>query len=251
MGFLDKVKEINDSAKQNREERQKRQKIEKEKKEEIKRNGMLKLYNIYKGIKFKIYLPEKEVVIKEKHGGLTKGIVTFAFGLPGYATTTGVKQEKKQKSIITTVQVVDAGVIFKNASEDGRDIRIPFDNIISFKEHKGGNRIGGFTLTLLENQVFKMYISGIYQKQRKRYGDDLYYVYEHIEEAIDKKATGSLNPEEIKWSSNKNHSNIISENTNEEGYPMDELERLGNMYEKGLLTDEEFSAMKQKLINGD
>ena len=30
----------------------------------------------------------------------------------------------------------------------------------------------------------------------------------------------------------------------------DELERLGNMYEKGLLTDEEFAAMK-KLIEGD
>jgi len=31
---------------------------------------------------------------------------------------------------------------------------------------------------------------------------------------------------------------------------MDELERLGNMYEKGLLTDEEFTAMKKKLIEG-
>ncbi|WP_346661968.1 SHOCT domain-containing protein [uncultured Methanobrevibacter sp.] len=31
---------------------------------------------------------------------------------------------------------------------------------------------------------------------------------------------------------------------------MDELERLG-MYEKGLLTDEEFATMKKKLIEGD
>lgn len=30
---------------------------------------------------------------------------------------------------------------------------------------------------------------------------------------------------------------------------MNELERLGNMYEKGLLTDEEFAMMKKKLIN--
>lgn len=29
---------------------------------------------------------------------------------------------------------------------------------------------------------------------------------------------------------------------------MDELERLGNMYKEGLLTDEEFAAMKKKLI---
>ena len=29
---------------------------------------------------------------------------------------------------------------------------------------------------------------------------------------------------------------------------MDELERLGNMYKEGLLTDEEFTVMKKKLI---
>ncbi|MEE0941763.1 MAG: SHOCT domain-containing protein [Methanobrevibacter sp.] len=28
---------------------------------------------------------------------------------------------------------------------------------------------------------------------------------------------------------------------------MDELERLGNMYKEGLLTDEEFAAMKKKI----
>lgn len=30
-----------------------------------------------------------------------------------------------------------------------------------------------------------------------------------------------------------------------------ELERLGDMYKEGLLTDEEFAAMKKKLIDGD
>ena len=37
----------------------------------------------------------------------------------------------------------------------------------------------------------------------------------------------------------------------ESGSLMDELERLGNMYEKGLLTDEEFSIAKKKLLDGD
>lgn len=32
---------------------------------------------------------------------------------------------------------------------------------------------------------------------------------------------------------------------------INELERIGNMYEKGLLTDEEFAVMKKKLIEGD
>lgn len=38
------------------------------------------------------------------------------------------------------------------------------------------------------------------------------------------------------------------ETKQESGSLMDELERLGNMYEKGLLTDDEFAAMKKKLI---
>ena len=51
----------------------------------------------------------------------------------------------------------------------------------------------------------------------------------------------------------------LEHGTNEQSEPetkqecnflMDELERLGNMYEKGLLTDEEFAAMKKKLIGG-
>lgn len=32
---------------------------------------------------------------------------------------------------------------------------------------------------------------------------------------------------------------------------MDELERLANLYEKGLLTDEEFASMKNMVIRGD
>ena len=32
---------------------------------------------------------------------------------------------------------------------------------------------------------------------------------------------------------------------------MDDLERLANLYEKGLLTDDEFAAMKNKLIEGN
>ena len=249
MGLFDKVKEMNETYKQNTKERKEKEKIEQEKKNELTKQSMIKRYDIYKGVKFKIYLPEKEIVLKDKHGGLTKGILTFTFGLPGFAGTNGIKQEKKQKTITTVVQVVDAGVIFKNSSEDGKDIRIPFEDIISFKENNGGNRIGGFTLTLIGNQILKMYISGIYQKQRKRLGSDLYYAYEHIEKAIDKKACGSQNTEEIKWSSEKNNENIVSEVKNETGSLIDELERIGNMYEKGLLTDEEYAIMKKKLMD--
>ena len=48
------------------------------------------------------------------------------------------------------------------------------------------------------------------------------------------------------------HANADStEITQESNSLMDEVERLGNMYKEGLLTDEEFAAMKRKLIKGD
>ena len=50
---------------------------------------------------------------------------------------------------------------------------------------------------------------------------------------------------------NEHSTKIILKNKYENYYLIDGLERLGNMYEKGLLTDEEFAAMKKKLIGGD
>lgn len=176
MGLFDKVHEMNETYKQKSKERKEKKKIEREKKKEMTKQSMIESYNIYKGIKFRIYLPEEEIVLKNKHDGLTKGVLTLTFGLPGLASTNGIKQEKKQKTVVSVVKVVDAGIIFHNASDDGKDIRIPFEDIISFKEQKGKHRKGWFKLTLLENQTLTMHFN-MYRKQRERHGSDLYYVY--------------------------------------------------------------------------
>lgn len=57
-------------------------------------------------------------------------------------------------------------------------------------------------------------------------------------------------------SANDKFKYLVSEIKNEEKTQephslMDELERLGNMYKEGLLTDEEFAVMKKKIIKGD
>ena len=57
--------------------------------------------------------------------------------------------------------------------------------------------------------------------------------------------------EEAGWGLEHATNEILQPETKQESNSLiDELERLGNMYEKGLLTDEEFAAMK-KLMEGD
>ena len=53
-----------------------------------------------------------------------------------------------------------------------------------------------------------------------------------------------------KWMNYKENENVmgISKNEPPESNPTDELMRIAELYEKGLLTEEEFSAMKKKLL---
>ena len=71
----------------------------------------------------------------------------------------------------------------------------------------------------------------------------------HIITTLNERACGAQY-EEVGWG--LEHATAEPTETKQESNSlMDELERLGNMYEKGLLTDEEFVAMKKKLIEGE
>ena len=71
-------------------------------------------------------------------------------------------------------------------------------------------------------------------------------ILNHISNIINERACGAQY-EEVGWG--LEHATAEPQETKQEsGSLMDELERLGDMYEKGLLTDEEFAAMKKKLI---
>ena len=75
---------------------------------------------------------------------------------------------------------------------------------------------------------------------------------EQLFTTINERAKGNKNPEEIKWrSDNKSNSNEEQSKNKQHSSSMDDLKELVDMYNKGLLTDEEFAAMKMKLINGD
>lgn len=71
-------------------------------------------------------------------------------------------------------------------------------------------------------------------------------ILNHIANIINERACGAQY-EEAGWGIE--HGTVEPQETKQESSSLiNELERLGNIYEKGLLTEEEFKAMKKKLI---
>ena len=168
MGLFDKVKSNIDTAvektkdgvntlneKQKEHNELKREKYQKKQEEKIAK--IREKHNIYEGIGCVVQFPREEVVLKS-HGGLTKTAATLGFGILGLAATSGIKQQKKKVFKNTFLQIADKGVIFKKVTDDGKDLRIPYDNIISFTlhvQHVGKKEVtinGQYELLLLENQ---------------------------------------------------------------------------------------------------
>lgn len=204
--------------------------------EEIKEEALLE-YNIFEGIPAFVTFPDKQLKIGT-HSGLAKGAATLAFGLIGLAATSGVNQKEEFRSLTTIFQIVDKGLVFKNATLEGKDLRIPYDNIVGAEKVKYDDLV----IKLLENQeifiLFKFDKIG-YRK----------FVVQHTIDRINERACGAQY-EEVGWG--LEHATAEPQETKEENISlMDELERLGNMYEKGLLTDEEFSIAKKKLLGGN
>lgn len=213
----------------------------------LNKKNFFKANDIFgEGVAIQLFLPEKEIIIKQR-SGLTKGVATLGLGLVGLAATSGVKQQTKTKSIHTRLQVVDAGIILKNASPDKKDIRIPFENVKSLEYIS--KQTGHCKLILLENQTLIFYLRIFLNRNQKE--ELLQYVpevKEQVFKVINERAKGNEDPEEIKWSTEKSDIIKTIENNQENPSLMDELERLGNMYKEGLLTEDEFALAKKKLL---
>ncbi|WP_298502149.1 SHOCT domain-containing protein [uncultured Methanobrevibacter sp.] len=217
---------------------------------------MLADNNVFEGIKCEAIFPNKQLQIATS-SGLKKGVATLAFGLIGLAATSGVKHEEKKRKIITTFQIVEKGIVFKKATENGEDLRIPYENIIKVellkRSHLKVRSINSrtrsskpkpyaFKILLLKNQEIVINIDNLtlYSKS---------YFINHIANIINERACGAQY-EEAGWGLEHATNETPQHETKQESNLMDELERLANLYEKGLLTDEEFAAMKKKLIEG-
>lgn len=245
-GSSSENKRINDVESFNAKVLRKRE--EKVKKEVEKINKIRNKFNIYKGIDCKVQFPQLELILKS-HSGLKRGIATFTLGFVGFAATSNVKQEKKHIVKNTQLQIADRGVVFKKVTDDGKDLRIPYDNIISFtvltqKIGKKGEEF--YELLLLENQ--SLIIS--FSKQLK--GNELEIISQDLVDVINGRATGK-DTEEAGWgldyATNGQSSEVDGEEKSAENSSIaGELEKIVQIYEKGLLTDEEFAAMKKKII---
>ena len=111
----------------------------------------LERYNVFEGIKCNVMLPEKQLKTSSK-SGTTKGLATFAFGFLGYAAASGTSQNEENRQVETILQIVNNGIVFKNANMDGSDLRIPYGEIISMVVPQDDKENVGI-ITLLQNKL--------------------------------------------------------------------------------------------------
>ena len=196
--------------------------------------------NIFEGVSCKVVFPDTDLKIST-HDGFTRGVATLTLGIVGWAATSGIKQTEQNRVLQTELQVVNKGIVFKKSTRDQKDLRIPYDNIVK------ANRKGGmfeFTILLLENQEIHVRLFSI-----KGELNSPLYVRNHLTNIINERACGAQY-EEGGWG--LEHGTAEPQETKQEnGSLLEELERLGNMYKEGLLTDDEFALAKKKLLGGD
>lgn len=97
-------------------------------------------------------------------------------------------------------------------------------------------------IQLLENQKITLLVSA-----SMRHNEN---IRDFLIKILNERATGIKN-EEDGWGLESDNTEVLSESQTpeiEETNSTNELEKIMDMYQKGLLTDEEFAAMKKKII---
>ena len=196
----------------------------------------LEKYNVFEGIECEVILPEKQLKTSGKSGA-TKGVATLAFGFIGYAAASGTSQNEENRDIKTIFQIVNNGIVFKNANMDGSDLRIPYGEIVRMTvvESKKAEENGVGIITLLKNKQIIIMPRGHSKRP---------VITNHISNILNERAYGIKN-EEPGWGLDSEYEgNAISFDNSE----ISKLERIGVMYEKGLLNEEEFNKLKKGII---
>lgn len=210
------------------------EKIEKERK---KVEELLEKNNVFEGIRCDVVLPEKQLKTSSK-SGTAKGLATLAFGFIGYAAASGTSQNEANREVETIFQIVDNGIVFKNANMDGSDLRIPYGEIVRmvvFEDDKNKEK-GLGAITLLENKQLFILPKGLMK--------DKLIIIKHISAILNERAFGIKN-EEPGWGLDSEYQgNKLSY----DGSDISNLERISVMYEKGLLSEDEFKKLKKGII---
>ena len=205
---------------------------DKEERKRQEREKALEKYDIFKGVECEVILPEKQLKISGSSGA-KKGVATLAFGIIGWAATSGTSQNEENRIITAIFHVVDKGVVFKNGAIDGSDIRIPYEDIISVEIFVDDNHKAMSLLTLLGNRkIFFIPTCGVFDRK---------YVLDYAINVLNERISGSLY-EEDGWGLEIDYNQLKKLDAQRK---IDNLERLCNMQKNGLISEERFTKLKE------
>lgn len=213
----------------------------KREKQEEKKFKAIREHNIFSGVKANIIFPEKEIKLKYVDNTITRGFATRYFGIWGLAIGDEIKQEEENRSVTTLLQVVEKGIVLKNASRDGKDLRIPYESIICVEK-----RNQFLDLILLENQVINIKFDfGMFSLSTKEFVDGYFM------EIINSRACGKQFEEDGWGLEHEDSGNNLNSDSNLKNYDdADELLKWYELYEKGVITSEEFQQKKNEIMDG-
>lgn len=245
MGLLDKVSDniskAADNQLQKREDKKLQKQREKEEKQLLKqrekeekelnkqriKNQKDCIFDFDYGINCNVRMPPREVV--SSSGGLTKGAATLGFGLVGMAATSGTKTKvKTEYKPNIRVAVKDQGLILYKAAPDKSNVNIDW-NMIADCEYKGEKFVKTEDFNIIFVNGHRMGIVANTKHNKKDAGKQLY-------EIVQNNMCGS---ETDAWENNPD------ENTASDA---EELLKWHELYEKGVISEEEFEAKKKELL---
>ena len=216
-------------------------------------------------IKRSSYETIEKTHIKNKHGAGTKVLATIVGGPLGYVATTGIKEETSTEQIKKDgeylhikVQISAKNIIYKSYMDNNISSNFD-DNKINY----GGEIVLDWKdIDCINNNYFLILKNGE-RLECPALRDEL-LIHSHINSMIGDKEFVREFVTKYYHSIEKDIKEYYLELINEYAKkPIDdninisnndclnELERLANLYEKGLLTDEEFAIMKKKIINNE
>ena len=102
---------------------------------------------IRKGVQCKI---PKQVIANNGHDGLTKGVATLAFGITGWALTSGSQTKAQTVDVDATIKIVPNGIVISSKYEE--TMRIPFDQILN-AEITGGWIFKNFEIRIVGSKT--------------------------------------------------------------------------------------------------
>ncbi|WP_299524346.1 SHOCT domain-containing protein [uncultured Methanobrevibacter sp.] len=205
------------------------------------------IFNNEKQISSEEYQIIKTPITTNKHGGGTKALATLGFGLIGYAASSGVKTEVKTEKIktsdakycFTTINISNkyVDIDIKITGENNTKIILKWENISLFSDDE--------YFVLDSGETFKCALNN--QKINNLISDAL------IDAVItsDSKLVHEYHPKVLskvkKFLNELINEKINSFKIKESSKSTIKLEKLIEMYDKGLLSDEEFITMKKKV----